>query len=124
MPFDLIEALYTDNRKSFAKIYTRHPLPEGYAINDQLLLYKGRLYINRYIELYTKLIRKVYNQVSVAHPSSRKTYQLLAPKYHWVGIETDCLRYICNCITYRLSYTNVTKQQGFLYLLPVPEYPI
>lgn len=62
--------------------------------------------------------------MSVAYPSSRKTYQLLALKYYWVGIQVDCLQYIRNCVIYRLSYTNVTKQQGFLHLLPVPEYPM
>ena len=34
MPFYLIEAIYIDNRKSFAEIYTKHPLSEGYTIND------------------------------------------------------------------------------------------
>jgi hypothetical protein len=39
-------------------------------------------------------------------------------------MEADCLRYVRNCVTCQLSHTNVTKQQGFLHLLPVPEYPM
>lgn len=82
MPFDLIEVLYTDNRKLFAEIHVKQPLPDRFVINDQLLLYKDYLYVNYYMELYTKLICEVYDQVSVAYPSGKKTYQLLAPKYH------------------------------------------
>ena len=34
MPFDLIEALCADNRKSFTKTCAKHPLPNGFAMND------------------------------------------------------------------------------------------
>ena len=124
MPFDLIEALCADNRKSFTEIRAKHLLPDGFTLKDHLLLYKGRLCVNRHTDLCTKLIREAHDQVSTAHPSGRKTYQLLAPKYHWAGMEADCLRYVRNCAACRLSHTNVTKQQGFLHPLPVPEYPM
>lgn len=124
MPFDLIESLCADNRESFAGTRAKQPLPEGYSMNDRLLLYKGRLCVNRNTKLCTKLIREAHDQVSSAHPSGRKTYQLLAPKYHWSGMEADCVRYVRNCVTCRLSRSNVTKQQGFLHPLPVPDYPM
>lgn len=124
VPFDLIEALCADNRKSFTETRTKQPLPEGFALTDQLLTYRGRLCVNRHTELCTKLIREAHDQVSTAHPGGRKTYQLLAPKYHWAGMEADCLRYVRNCTTCRLTHTNVTKQQGFLHPLPVPDYPM
>ena len=39
-------------------------------------------------------------------------------------MEADCLQYVRNYVTCRLSYTNVTKQQGFLHPLLVPKYPM
>jgi hypothetical protein len=104
MPFDLIEALCADNRKSFAETRAKHPLPDGFTMNDCLLLYKGRQCVNRHTELCTKLIREAHDQVSTAHPSGRKTYKLIAPKYHWVGMEVDCVRYVRNSVTCRLSH--------------------
>ena len=93
-------------------------------MKGELLLYQGRICVNRHTELYTKLIREAHNQVSVAHPSSKKTYQLLVPKYHQARIEVDYVQYVQNCTTCQLSHTNITKQQGFLYPLPMPNYPI
>jgi hypothetical protein len=56
VPFDLIEALCADNRRSFTETRAKHPLPDGFAMNDQLLLYKGRLCVKRHTDLCTKLI--------------------------------------------------------------------
>ncbi|KFY97817.1 hypothetical protein V498_01844, partial [Pseudogymnoascus sp. VKM F-4517 (FW-2822)] len=74
MPFELIEALCANNRKTFTDTRAKTPLLEGFSLKDQLLLYKDRLCVNRNTELCTRLIREAHNQVSVAHLSGRKTY--------------------------------------------------
>jgi hypothetical protein len=89
-----------------------------------LLLYKGRLCVRRNTELCTNLIREVHAQVSSAHPGGRKTYQLLAPAYHWVGMSSDCKTYVNNCKTCKNAHPRQTKQQGFLHPLAIPEYPM
>ena len=78
---DLIRDLKLDNRETFIKI--RNKLPLDYIINkNNLLLYKGKLYINYNTLLYTCLIQEAYNQVSSAYSSILKTYRLLKPKYY------------------------------------------
>ncbi|KFY93318.1 hypothetical protein V498_04478, partial [Pseudogymnoascus sp. VKM F-4517 (FW-2822)] len=104
MLFELIEALYANNRKTFTDTRAKTPLLEGFSLKDQLLLYKDRLCVNRNTELYTRLIQEAHNQVSVAHLSGRKTYQLLSPKYHWVGMEADCIRFLTPVTYTRLPY--------------------
>ncbi|EKD14515.1 polymerase [Drepanopeziza brunnea f. sp. 'multigermtubi' MB_m1] len=47
-------------------------------IKGDLLLYNGRLLVLDVQNLRSLLVRKVYDQVFTAHPSSRKTYKLLA----------------------------------------------
>ena len=120
--FGLIEKLCKDNRDSF--IETRKSLPKDYSIKDGLLLFKDRLCVQRNTPLCTDLIREVHDQPSTAHPSGLKTYQLLAPKYYWHGMGSDCQRYVRNCRPCQFSHSKHTKQQGFLHPLPVPNYPM
>ena len=119
---ELLQALREDNAISFKR--ERMKLAEGFSISEDLLLYQGRLCVNRNSELATKLIREVHSQVSVAHPSARKTYQLLAPRYHWVGMGADCKIYVANCRDCKYAHPRQTKQQGYLHPLPVPNYPM
>jgi hypothetical protein len=73
--------------------------------------------------LCTRLIQEVHNQPSTAHPGTKKTYQLLARQYYWVGMESDVKRFIDNCIPCGYAHPRQTKQQGLLHPLPVPAYP-
>jgi transposase InsO family protein len=120
--FELLDKLRQDNRESFTEL--RCSLPEGYTIQDGLVLYQGRLCVRRNTLLCTRLIQEVHAQPSTAHPNGRKTYQLISPKYHWIGMSSDCNRYVRNCRACRYANQRQAKQQGMLHPLPVPEYPM
>lgn len=77
---ELVEALLKENRNSFDK--ERQLLPQPYRIDNGLLLYHDRLCIPEGSTLCTRLIREAHDQVSSAHPSATKTYQLLARQYY------------------------------------------
>jgi transposase InsO family protein len=119
---ELIKELKEANKKSFQELRAK-PL-SGYTIQDELLLYHGRLVAERNTTLCTRLIQEAHAQPSSAHPGGTKTYQLLAPKYYWVGMGSDCKRFVANCIACKHSHTNQTKQQGMLHPLPIPGYPM
>lgn len=119
---ELMEKLRSANRSSFQEI--RNTLPQDYTIANQLLLYRGRLCVQRNTPLCTDLIREAHDQPSSAHPSGQKTYQLLAPKYYWYGMGADCKQYVNNCKACQLAHHKQTKQPGFLHPLPVPDYPM
>jgi len=118
----LIEELQQDNRSSFTTL--RSNLPPGYSIQDELLLYQGRLCVRRHTPLCTRLIQEAHTQLSTAHPGGTKLYQLLAPKYHWVGMGSDCKRYVRNCQACRFANPSQAKQQGILHPLPIPNHPM
>jgi hypothetical protein len=117
----LRDLLCEDNRTSFEEL--RDKVPTDYVLEDGLLLYKGRLCVRRDTVLCTRLIQEVHNQPSTAHPGTKKTYQLLARQYYWVGMESDVKRFIDNCIPCGYAHPRQTKQQGLLHPLPVPAYP-
>jgi hypothetical protein len=77
---ELIKALLQANRSSFKKI--KETLPKQYQIENGLVLYRDRLCVPEDSILVTRLIQEAHNQVSSAHPSATKTYQLLASNYH------------------------------------------
>jgi hypothetical protein len=99
-------------------------LSKGYSLENQVLLYNEKLCINRYTPLYTRLIQEVHSQPSSAHCSSTKTYQLLATRYHWINIGSNCKQYVANCVECRHFYTSQSKQPGLLHPLSIPSYPI
>lgn len=120
--FELVDELRKENRNSFAT--ERETLPSGYSVQDDLLLFHGKLCVNRNTSLCTQLIAEVHSQPASAHCGGQKTYQLLATRYYWVGMGSDCKRYVRNCTTCKHTHGNQAKQQGFLHPLPVPEYPM
>ncbi len=121
-PTDLLQRLREDNRQSFLEL--REELPAGYTIEDSLLLFEGRLCVNRNTTDCTQLIREAHDQPSSAHPSGKKTYQLLVTQYYWNGMGSDCKRYVKNCAQCQLSHTRQSKQPGFLNPLPISDYPM
>ena len=117
----LVEHLRQDNLSSFEDL--RANLPANYTVEDGLLMQNSRLCVRRGTVLCTRLIREVHSQPSTAHPSAKKTYQLLGKQYHWVGMEADVKRYVDNCIPCGYAHPRQSKQQGLLKPLPVPSYP-
>lgn len=104
---------------------TRNDLPDDFSVdNEGILLYKQRMVLERHSELTTSLIHEAHTQISSAHPGGRKTYQLLAPKYYWRGMEVDCRRFVDNCTACQLNHARHTKKPGILNPLPIPNYPM
>ena len=71
--------------------------PGELTLEDGLLLHAGRLVVPRINDIIADLVKEAHCQVSTAHPGRDKTYQLLRPRYHWVGMKADIERYIRNC---------------------------
>ena len=119
---ELIEALLQENRKSFAD--ERLNLPKQYRIENGLLLYGDRLCVQKDSVLCTRLIREVHDQVSTAHPSATKTYQLVSRQYHWKGMEATCKRYVRNCVPCQKGHPRQLRTPGYLQPLSVPDRPM
>lgn len=119
---ELIETLLQENRSSF--LTERSELPKHYRIENGLLLYQDRLCVPAGSVLCTRLIREAHDQVSTAHPSATKTYQILARHYHWKGMETTCKRYVRNCIPCRRGHPRQHRLPGMLHPLPIPSLPM
>ncbi len=73
-------------------------------IEEGLLLYNRRLVVPDTENLRTELVKKAYNQPSVAYPGVRKTLAVLKPCYYWLGIKAFVTRFVNNCYPCRRTY--------------------
>ena len=97
--------------------------PGKFSLERDLLLYDGRLVVPDVDHLRTLLIREVHDQLETAHPSAKKTTQLLAAQYYWHGITSTIQQYCRNCHTCKRIKVPRDKKPGFLHPLPVPSRP-
>ena len=119
---ELIELLLQQNRTAFEE--ERRTLPDKYRIENGLLLYSNRLCVQPDSTACTRLIREAHDQASSAHPSAKKTYQLLSQKYYWKGMEATCKRYVRNCLACRKAHPRQTRVPGLIHPLPIPNRPM
>ena len=126
LPTSIVDQLIQANREAGSLQALREQARQGsseLSLEDDLLLYAGRLVVPANSTLRTKLIQEVHNQVSTAHPGRDKTYQLLRPRYYWTGMLRDVTRFVRNCQTCKRTSAPRDKGPGFLHPLPVPEHP-
>lgn len=97
--------------------------PGKLSMQGDLLLYDRRLVVPDVEHIRTLLIREVHDRIETAHPSARKTYQLLSSQYWWHGIASTAQQYCRNCHTCRRIQVPRDKKPGFLQPLPVPSRP-
>jgi transposase InsO family protein len=97
--------------------------PGKLSMEGDLLLYDGRLMVPDVAHLRTLLIREVHDNVRTAHPSAKKTLQLLSSQYWWYGITSSVQQYCRNCHTCRRIQVPRDKKPGLLQPLPVPSRP-
>ena len=95
--------------------------PGTYALEEGLLLFKGRLYVPDVEFARTLLIRAVHATRVTAHPSKRKTGKLLKEEYFWPGMQQDIDVYVAACKACRWSHTPRDKTPGLLKSLPIPD---
>jgi transposase InsO family protein len=126
-PIGLIDRIIQANKGSDSldalRTQARSTEPGELTLEDGLLLYAGRLVIPRINNIITDLVKEAHCQVSTAHPGRDKTYQLLRPRYYWVGMKADIDRYIRNCHDCRRAHVPRDKIPGYLHPLPVPDRP-
>ena len=122
-----LEALRQQARSTLPVDDLTHPAgeigpspPPVYTLQDGLLLHRGRLIVPDVNHLRTLMIREVHDQVYTAHPSAKKTYQMLSSQYYWPGIDESVKRYVRNCHTCRRIAVPRDKKPGLLHPLPVP----
>ena len=124
--FQLIEAIVQHNRTDPAMEPLRdlaRKETKGYTLEDGLLYRRERLVVSEADNLRTRLIQEAHDQISSAHPGTRKTQHILSEKYYWKGLKGYVERYVGNCTKCRQAHAPRDKTPGLLHPLPIPDHP-
>ena len=125
--FDLVDRLLTANRTARSletlRNRARNSERDDLVLEDGLLLFQGRLMVPDIDHLRTDLIREAHEQLSTAHPGSRKTTRLLSDRYYWKGLAATVERFVRNCHACRRANAPRDRAPGLLNPLPIPQQP-
>ena len=96
---------------------------EEWNTEDGLLLFRGKVYVPKDIELRRDIVALHHDTVAVGHPGRWKTYELVSRNYWWPGMSTFVEKYVSGCDT--CARTKNASQQPLGPLQPnsVPQGP-
>jgi hypothetical protein len=92
-----------------------------YTIVDDIIYYKGRIYLVLESTLKRKILRAIHDAPLVGHPEYLKTYRQVRERFSWKGLKGDVLQYVRECLTFQQNKSKLTHPAGLLQPLPILE---
>jgi hypothetical protein len=95
---------------------------EDYKLdNDEILMYKGRIYVPNSQELKNLILREVHNVPYVGHPRYQKTITVVKIQYYWPGMKKEVVDFIARCWECQKVKAEHRHPVGLLQPLPIHE---
>jgi len=92
---------------------------DRYTIVDDIIYYKGLIYLVPESTLKEKILRIVHNAPLVEHPGYLKTYRQVRERFSWKGLKGDVLKYVRECLTCQQNKSELTHPTGLLQPFPI-----
>ena len=70
---------------------------EGWSESDQIMEWKGRVYVPIDSKLREDIIREHHDSCLAGHPGQYKTHELIMRDYWWPGVLRDTRKYVEGC---------------------------
>ena len=65
-----------------------------YELKEEILMYKGKLYVSNSSELKNAVLKEMHNVPYVGHPWYQKTISTMRRQYFWLGMKKEVANYI------------------------------
>ena len=88
--------------------------PNGFTLQNDLLLYKGRFYLGSMCPLKTQILHHVHSSPLVGHSEFLKSYQRAKREFFWHSMKIDLKRLIKECDVCKRVKSKNTAPIGFL----------
>ncbi|VFQ62072.1 unnamed protein product [Cuscuta campestris] len=95
-------------------------LNSDYAVADDILYFRRRIYIGVNSELRTVLIREYHDTPMAGHSGIHRTFQHLAMVFYWSSMRRDIKDYVSRCFVCQTTKYSTLPPAGFLQPLPIP----
>jgi hypothetical protein len=95
---------------------------ERLQILDDLIYYKGRIYVVKKSKFKERVLRTVHDSPLVEHQGFLKTYRQIRGRFAWKGLKEDAMHYVRECTTCQQNKVEHTHPAGLLQPLPILAY--
>jgi hypothetical protein len=96
---------------------------EEYKLDDdEILRYRGRIYVPNYQELKNLILREMHNLTYVGHPGYQKTIAVVKSQYYWPSMKKEVVDFIARCLECQKVKDEHRHPAGLLQPLPIPEW--
>jgi hypothetical protein len=96
---------------------------EDYKLeNDEILRYRGRIYVPNSRELKNLILGEMHNVPYVGHPGYQKTIAAVKSQYYWPGMKKEVVDFIAKCLACQKVKVEHRHPAGLLQPFPIPEW--
>ena len=96
---------------------------DEWAEEQGLILFKGKVYVPKDLELRTEIIKLHHDSPIAGHPGRWKTAELVSRNYWWPGLHRSIVAYIKDCDECNQTKTFPSRPIGKLTPTEIPSKP-
>jgi hypothetical protein len=90
--------------------------------NDEILMYRGIIYVPNSQELKNMILREMHNVPYAGHPGYQKTIVVVKHQYYWPGMKKEVADFISKCLECQKVKVEHRHPASLLQPLPIPEW--
>ncbi|WVZ14092.1 hypothetical protein V8G54_011658 [Vigna mungo] len=88
--------------------------------NGDLLLYRGKIWINNQSKFIPLLLREFHETPIGGHAGVSKTLKRIIANFFWGSMAKDTKAFVSQCVTCQQTKYSTTRPEGLLHPLPIP----
>ena len=111
---ELVEKLQQSNLQQKIEEYKLY--------NDEILMYRGRIYVPNSQELKNLILGEMHNVPYVGHPGYQKTITTVKSQYYWPGMKKEVVDIIVRCLACQKVKAIYRHLAGMLHRFPIPKW--
>lgn len=118
-----IQALYTSDPDTIAilnAISTNTKVPTDLSFQNQLLLYRNRIFVLRTSPWCLKILTEFHSSPVASHFEFLRTYKRITCSLLWPGIKRDVKLFVASCDVCQWNNYEAIRSSGLLQPLPIP----
>jgi hypothetical protein len=100
----------------------QHKIEEYKLDKDEILMYRGRIYVPNSQELKNMISREMNNVPYVGHAGYQKTIAVAKSQYYWPGMKKEVVDFIAICLECQKVKAEHRHPTGLLHPLPILEW--
>ncbi len=91
-----------------------------YQIKENLIFYRGRLFLPNDRSLKTKIIYEAHDAAYSGHLGQKRTEERLRREFTWKGLSQDVIDYVSSCVSCASAKASTKKPIGLLHQIEIP----